>query len=185
MCIGNLKGKDDYIDALKNVIAQYPEAPEATRAREILRLLGENIGSGPGQQRELPAEAGQIGEFKVANDQLHYVIVVFRNDISLNDAKVAITNYNEKYHGPQKLRMNNIYLAEESSKYPLIAIRRFKDKAEAMSYYDTVKKNQGDFLDKSKFDYEVLPISQDNYKELLKSKNLDQYRKFFSLNYLK
>lgn len=185
MCIGNLQGKEDYVEALKDVIAKYPETSEATRAREILRLLGENVGSGPGQQRDLPAEAGQVGDYKVTDDQLHYVIIVFSNDISLNDAKIGITDYNEKYHGPQKLRMNNIYLAEGDSKFPLIAIRRFKDKTEAMVYYDTVKKNKKDFLDESKFNYEVLPISQDNYRELLKSKNLDQYRTFFTMNYLK
>ena len=185
MCVGNLKGKEEYVEALKDVIAKYPEAPEGTRAREILRLLGESVGSGPGQQRDLPAEAGQVGDFKVSDDQLHYVIIVFSNDISLNDAKIVITDYNDKYHGPQKLRMNNIYLAEGDSKHPLIAIRRFKDKTEAMIYYDTVKKNKKDFLDESKFNYEVLPISQDNYRELLKSKNLDQYLSFFTMNYLK
>lgn len=185
MCIGNLQGKEEYVEALKLITVKYSETAEATRAREILRLLGESIGSGPGQQRDVPAEAGQVGEYKVANDQLHYVIVVFSADISLNDAKIGISDYNEKYHGTQKLRMNNIYLAEGEKKFPLIAIRRFKDKAEAMVYYNTVNKNKHDFLDEAKFNYEVFPISQDNYRELLRSKDVDLYRTFFSMNYLK
>jgi tetratricopeptide (TPR) repeat protein len=185
MCVGNLEGKDQYIESLKEVIAKYPEEPEAARAREIMRLLGEQVSSGPGQQRDLPKGQGQVGSYTVANDQLHYVIVVFKNDISLNDAKIIITDYNNKYHNLQKLRMNNIFLGDGDSRYPLIAIRRYKDKAEAMDYYNTVKKNTKDFLDKSKFDYEVFPIGQDNYRELLKTKNLDEYRTFFELNYLK
>ncbi len=184
-CIGNLQGKENYVDALKDVVARYADAPEATRAREILRLLGENIGTGPGQQRNVPAEAGQVGDYKISADQLHYVIIVFHNEISLNEAKIGVSDYNEKYHGSQKLRMNNIFLAEGDVKYPLIAIRRFKDKADAMDYLNTIGKNRQDFLDEAKFNYEVFPISQDNYRELLKSKNLDQYRSFFELNYLK
>ncbi|MEK7253722.1 MAG: hypothetical protein AAB316_03190, partial [Bacteroidota bacterium] len=125
------------------------------------------------------------GPYKVADDQLHYVIVVFKKDINLNDAKVAVTEYNEKYHNLQKLRMNNIYLGDGDAKLPLIAIRRYKDKKEAMDYYDTVGKNKSDFLDVGKFDYELFPISQDNYRELLRVKNVDEYRGFFEANYLK
>ena len=183
MCIGNIEGKDKYIEALKNVIAKHPEEPEAIRAREILRLLGERIGGGPGQQRNLPTEDGQVGNFKVKFDQLHYVIVVFKNDVSLNDAKVAVAEYNGKYHSLQRLRMNNIYLGTGDNRYPIVAIRRFKNKDEAMDYFDGVGKNKQDFLDEKTFQYELFAIGQNNYRELLKSKNIDDYRKFFELNY--
>lgn len=185
MCVGNLQGREKYVESLKNVVAQYPAEPEASRAKEILRLLGENIGSGPGQQRDLPAGEGQVGEYKVGDDQLHYVIVVFNNDVTLNDAKIVITDYNTKYHNLQKLRMNNIFLGDGDNKKPIIAIRRFKDKTEAMDYYNTTKKNKKDFLDEAKYQFDVLPISQDNYRELLKAKTLDDYRTFFETNYLK
>lgn len=185
MCIGNLQGKEAYVEALKEVITKYPIDPESTRAKEILRLLGENIGSGPGQQRDLPLGEGQVGDYKVTDDQLHYVIIVFNSDVVLNDAKIIVSDYNEKYHKPQKLRMNNIYLGEGDSKKPVIAIRRFNDKKEAMEYFDTAAKNRKDFLDESKYQYDVLPISQDNYRELLKSKTLDDYKAFFQQNYSK
>jgi len=185
MCVGNLQGKEAYVEALKEVIAKYPNDPESTRAKEILRLLGENIGSGPGQQRDLPKEEGQVGEYKLTDDQLHYVIIVFNGDVVLNDAKGIVTDYNEKFHKLQKLRMNNIYLGEGDGKKPVIAIRRFTDKKEAMEYYDVSVKNRKDFLDESKYKYDVLPISQDNYRELLKTKNLDDYKLFFQQNYLK
>jgi hypothetical protein len=126
-----------------------------------------------------------VGNYKVADDQLHYVIIVFKNDISLNDAKVAVSDYNSKFHSLQKLRMNNIYLGTDENKMPLIAIRRYTDKAEAMDYYNGILKNKKDFLDESKFQYEVFAIGQDNYRELLKAKNVDEYRTFFEGNYLK
>lgn len=184
MCLGNLEGREKYVESLQNVTAMYPESPEATRAREILRLLGENVGSGPGQQRDLPTAVGQVGPYQITNDQLHYIIVVFKSDISLNDAKVIISDYNEKFHSLQKLRMNNIYLGDADSRIPLIAIRRFKDKNEAMDYYQGIKKNAKDFID-PKLEYQLFAISQDNYRELLKAKNVEEYRLFFDQNYLK
>ncbi len=184
MCVGNLQGKEAYVEALKEVVAKYPNDPESTRAKEILRLLGENVGSGPGQQRDLPPSEGQVGDYKVTNDQLHYVLVVFNGEVVMNDAKITITDYNEKYHKPQKLRMNNIFIGDGESKTPVIAIRRYNDKKDAMEYLDVVKKNSKDFLDSAKFKFELLPISQDNYKELLKSKNIDEYRVFFEKNYM-
>src|SRR5690606_37013501 len=36
MCIGKLKGADDYMHALREVVAKYPNTEEQTRAREIL-----------------------------------------------------------------------------------------------------------------------------------------------------
>ena len=185
MCVGNLQGKEAYVEALKEVIAKYPDDPESTRAKEILRLLGEKLGSGPGQQRDLPLGEGQVGNYVLTDDQLHYVVIVFNNDVVLNDAKIIVSDYNEKYHKPQKLRMNNIYLGEGEGKKPVIAIRRYTDKKDAMEYYSTIQKNKKDFLDEGKYQYDVLPISQDNYRELLKSKTLDDYRAFFEKNYLK
>jgi tetratricopeptide (TPR) repeat protein len=184
MCTGNIQGKDNYIEALKEIIAKYSDEPEAARAKEILRLLGVKVGSGPGQQRNLPTEEGQVGAYKVYDDKLHYVIVVFHEDVTLNDAKIAVADYNGKYHKPQKLRMNNIYLGSGDDKLPIIAIRRFRDKKEAMDYYNTVQKNNQDFLDEEKYVYELLPIAQNNYRELLRSKTVNEYRVFFELNYL-
>lgn len=184
MCVGNLKGKESYVEALKQVIAKHPEEPEAKTAREMLRNLGERVNTGPGQQRNLPNAEGQVGNYKLEEAQLHYVIVVFKNKVSLNDAKVGVSDYNKKYHSQDKLRMNNIYLGTGENRYPIVAIRRFKDKQDAMEYYDGALKNKKDFLDQKKFQYELLAIGQTNYRELLKSKNLVDYQTFFELNYL-
>lgn len=184
MCLGNLQGKEAYIEALNEILAKYPEEPEAARAREILRLLGEKVASGPGQERNLPMEEGQIGNYKPNDTQLHYVIVLFNHDVSLNDAKIAVSDFNGKYFKLQRLRMNNIYLDTGENKLPLIAIRRFTDRNDAMTYYDTVLKNKADFLDEGTFSYDVLPITQDNYRELLKSKQVEEYKTFFQMHYL-
>lgn len=53
-----------------------------------------------------------------------------------------------------------------------------------MEYYNGIQKNKGEFIDRS-IDYSVLPISQDNYRKVLKNKTIVGYDTFFELNYLK
>jgi tetratricopeptide (TPR) repeat protein len=178
MCTGNTQGKDKYIENLNQVIAQYPDTPEATRAKEILRLLDAKQASKPGQNRPNMEES----KFTFEADKLHYMIVVFEGDVNLNDAKVAVSDYNRNYHKLDKLRISNIYLGNLENKVPIIVIRRYKDFKKAMEYYDSVQKNSGDFL--SDFDYQIFPVTQNNYRQILRSKSMDGYQEFFELNYL-
>ena len=180
MSTGSLEGKEAYVSALQEVIARYPDTDEQRRAREILRLLGESAASLPGGAKE------EIEQFKVEDDALHYVIVVFKNNESdLNKNKVTVSDYNEKYHKLDRLRISNIYLGTDAdSRLPILVLRRFKDKAEAMKYYTGVQKNQSDFIPSAE-GYELFPVTQNNYREILKEKSVENYRAFFQLNYLK
>ncbi|RMG84691.1 MAG: hypothetical protein D6714_07355 [Bacteroidetes bacterium] len=180
LCIGNLKGKEAYIEALKEVIGKYPDSPEATRAKEILRLLDAKQASQPGQNR--PNQNAEDSKFKFEEDVLHYVIVVFDEDVNLNDAKVAVSNYNREYHKLDRLRISNIYLGNLENKIPIIVIRRFKDMNKAMDYFDSVQKNADDFLPGMK--YRIFPVTQNNYRQILRSKSLEGYQAFFEANYL-
>jgi tetratricopeptide (TPR) repeat protein len=176
MSTGNLEGKDAYITALKDVIAKYPSTPEQTRAKEILRLLGGGGGAIlPGNKKA--TERG----YKVGDNQLHYIIIAFDKDASLTDNKAKVSNYNRKFHKLDKLRISNIYLGTDV-RTPIIVIRRFKNKGLAMKYYTGVQKNKKDFLDKGT-EFEIFAVTQNNYREILKSKTLEGYREFFEENY--
>jgi len=179
MCLGNLKGRPEYVEALKGVVGKYPGTPEQIRAKEILRLLGAISASGHGQQRK----GAKKDLFKTEPNRLHYIIVVFNGDVKLNKAKIAVSDYNRRFHKLEKLRISNIYLGGVKTKIPIIVIRRFKDKKKAMEYYDGVQKNKKSFVDPS-LDYSVFPITQNNYRQILKSKSISGYQEFFELNYL-
>ncbi|MCB9285690.1 MAG: tetratricopeptide repeat protein [Lewinellaceae bacterium] len=180
MSTGSLEGKDAYVDALRGVVARYPDTDEQRRAKEILRLLGEASASLPGGARE------QIEQFQVEDDALHYVIIVFGDkDVDLNKNKIIVSDYNEKYHKLDRLRISNIYLGTDAeSRLPILVLRRFKDKADAMKYYDGIRKNPADFIPGT-VSYEVFPVTTNNYREILKEKSVQNYRAFFELNYLK
>ena len=179
MCVGNLKGKGDYVKSLKEVVAKFPDTEEQTRAKEILRLLGELK-----EDRTIPKEGGEEGRFKIEDKKVHYIIVVLDGTkIKLGDAKIAVSDYNREFHKSDKLRISNIYLGADTDT-PILVIRRFKKKENAVKYYEGVMKDKKNFLGKNN-NYEVFAVTQHNYREILKSKSLDGYREFFEENYKK
>ncbi len=179
MCLGNLKGKADYVKSLKEVVAKFPDTAEQTRAKEILRLLGELK-----EDPKLPKEGSKEGKFKLADKKVHYIIVVLDGSkLDLSEAKVKVSNYNREFHKPEKLRISNIYLGADTDT-PILVIRRFKNKDKAVSYYSGINSNKKKFLGKNN-NYEVFAVTQHNYREILKAKSLDGYRDFFKENYLK
>ena len=176
MSTGNLQGKEAYVKGLKKVIASYPNTPEQVRAREILRLLNGTAGNEEAPKKKI--------DFKSEPNTVHYVIVqLVKNSIPLSNAKNSIADYNLKFHNLDRLRISNIYLGAKTQS-PIVVIRRFKDQAEAMDYYDGVQKNIEEFLPE-KADYTMYAISQRNYRETLKAKSLSGYDDFFQDFYLK
>ncbi|MFK7934997.1 MAG: tetratricopeptide repeat protein [Saprospiraceae bacterium] len=189
MISGNLEGKDAYIKSLKDVIAKYPDTPETVRAKEMLRLLGSGSAVAANGDSKISVGDTAAGEFDPANskfkqedNKLHYMILVFNDpDISLAETKASISDYNSKYHKLDKLRISNIYLGSDV-KTPIIVVRRFKTRKNAMKYYDGVQGAE-DFI-KSGAPFEMYPVTQNNYREILKSKSLDGYQAFFEAVYL-
>lgn len=177
MCIGNLKGRGEYVKSLKEVVAQFPDTPEQSRAKEILRLLGELK-----EDPAIPKEGNAGGKFKLQNKKVHYMIVVLKGGkIELGDAKIKVSNYNREYHKSDKLRISNIYLGADTNT-PILVIRRFKNKDKAITYFQGVMAKKKKFLGDNN-DYEVFAVTQHNYREILKSKSIEGYREFFNKNY--
>ena len=179
MCIGNLKGRDEYIYSLKEVVGKYPNTPEEKRAKEILRLLGAASASVPGGVTADP----NASPFVVEYDKIHYIIISFDNKIDLAQAKASVSDFNKKYSRLSKLRISNIYLGDAENRVPMIVIRRYTNKEEVMEYFDTIEKNKGDFLSPD-LGYKVYAISQTNYRQILRNKSLDGYADFFDLHYI-
>ncbi|MEM1214576.1 MAG: tetratricopeptide repeat protein [Bacteroidota bacterium] len=177
MSSGSTQGRDTYVAELQKVIASYPNTPEETRAKEILRLLGAAGASLPGGADE------EGGSFKTGDTELHYVIVVFQSqDIDLNANKIVVSDYNRTYHSLDKLRISNVYLGQ-SNDVPVLVLRRFKDKNKAMSYYNGIQNNIDDFINPDTSPYQVFPITQSNYREILRNRSVAGYGDFFRENY--
>lgn len=178
LCTGSLKGREEYIYALQDVIAKFPGTDEQRRAAEILRLLGEAQASMPGQRVD------ESGQFQIEADQVHYVIFVFPESVDLNGVKVNISDFNRKYFSLEKLNMTNLFLGDdEASRKALLILRRFNNQGSALNYYLSAEKNKTELkLDQAPHDLFIIGLN--NYRELLRIKNTDAYLSFFKRNIL-
>ena len=184
LCTGNLGGNDAYCAALGEVIKRYPDSPEATRAKEIARLLAcKGFEIDEKKKTDGPIDDG----FTREDDKLHYFIVALSGDnVRLDEVKAAVSDYNSEHHKAEQLRISNIFLGTDTNT-PIIVIRKFDTKEQAMRYYNEVK-TQKDFLGESTrktYNKEMFAVTQENYRRILKNKTLDRYREFFEENYLK
>ena len=179
MSLGAQIGKEAYVDALKYIVARYPNSDEEKKAQDMLLLLGDtDTSKGYGETGLSNAK------FVVEENALHFVIVYVENQdaISVNDAKVAIADFNKKYFQLDNLKESNLVF-DPSKNQSLILVRSFTTKANAMKYYETASRNPNDFLPKSAI-FQVYPITQKNYREVIKARSLDSYKDFFEANYL-
>lgn len=177
MTTGNTQGRAAYIASLRQVVAQFDGTPEQTRAKEILRLLGES-------GARLPGQAGALGGgFKESMKELHYFIVVFdKEDTDLNAAKISVSKFNAKYNKLDRLRITNFYIGKNND-VPALVLRRFKNGTEAVKYLKNAKEREQEFLDAGKFSYDIYAVSQSNYREILKLRSVEEYRTWFRENY--
>ena len=126
---------------------------------------------------------GKVTAYKTEPDKLHYCIVVFRDqEMTLDEAKLKIAEFNKFHFKDLRLRISNLFLDPES-KTPIIVIRRFKDQANAMLYYNSTVEKPAGFLGK-RTDFDLYPVTQFNYREILKKRSLEDYDVFFIDNYL-
>ncbi|HKK77127.1 MAG TPA: tetratricopeptide repeat protein [Saprospiraceae bacterium] len=178
LAIGKMDGETAYKSSLNQVIAKHPNTDEQRTAREILRMLG------AGSRLPVGAEEQAQGNFRLNDNQVHFVIVAFDPSINLNTAKANVSDYNQKFHRPQRLTISNVFLGNNADdRIPMLIVRRFKDRTEAMKYHDGVQQNSNDFLE-TNADYDLFAISLNNYREILRSKSIESYQTFFADNYL-
>lgn len=178
MTAGKVDGREAYTRELTELVKTYERSDEAARAREIIRFLG---GSGTA----FVQTEGQMGDFKLENDKLHYVLAVLYNsrDLDMNQCKISVSDFNKEYYDLKKLAVSNIFL-DLNSGIPLIIVRSFENKSDAMKYYQTVKQESENFLPE-KAKYDLFAATQRNYRVILKQRTIEGYRPFFEEYYLR
>jgi hypothetical protein len=180
-CTGKMKGKEAYMAALSDVAARFPDTEEEKQAREILRILGNTTANLPGGQKS-SVEAGDAAFVRGEEEQIHYIIIAGDAQMNINDAKNAVSDFNRKYYRLEKLSLTNMFIGQdEDTRTPVIIIRRFNNGGDAMKYYETAVSNLSELVPGASV--EVMAISLDNYRELIRLQSVSEYLRFFKANY--
>ncbi len=178
-CIGKTGGKEPYMSALKDIIATYPGTAQESKAKEIMRFLR---GDNDAFEVINISEVESI-DFKKEDDKMHFMMVVFFNPTpkQVDKAKISISDYHQKYHKLDNLKMTSVEINTEQN-ISAILIRKYDDKDQAMKYYKSAQKNRDEYIP-SVQNFEIYPVTQNNYREILKIRAIKEYQAFFKKNY--
>jgi len=173
---GTEKGRAEYSANLEQVVATYPGTDEQKRAQEILRFLR-------GDKKVFEEGEESSTKFVLEDNRLHYVLLIMKNldnGVTVNQLRALVSDYNLEYHRLDKLRVGNVFLSRDDTT-PILIIRKFTNKDKSLEYYNEVIANTAEFL--PDFEYEMMVVNQRNYREILRSKSLEEYRAFFEEHY--
>ena len=180
MCIGNRDGKDEYIKELNNVIISYPNTPEQSKAKEIMRFLGGD------KNAFTKANVEDVDKIYQKDDtEGHYVTVITydMDETKHVNVKVAISDYNKKNFKIERLQFGDASL-NISDNSQIILIRKFDNSAKAMEYYNKVLRDKDEYLGQPNLNVDIFAISQRNYRKMLSERSAVGYALFFQTNYL-
>lgn len=179
MCMGGKDGKDAYIKALNEVLTNHPNTPEQSKAKEIMRFLG-------GDQTAFTTVQDVDKIYQRDPATTHYVAVVTYNieESQYVNFKVAVSEYNKKNFKTDRLQMGDASLNIDLNSQ-IILIRKFENETKALDYYKRAIKDAEEFSGKANYTYDVLVISQSNYRKMLSERTATAYRTFFESNILK
>ena len=115
-------------------------------------------------------------KFDTVPSEVNYVMAIPVGD-DLHTLKSELQEYNTK-NGFNDLRIGHMFLEDDKENVvPIIIYRRFKNMESAKNYCDVLKQyNSG------KAFTNVYPISQFNYRRVLKNKNIESYLAFYEKN---
>ena len=179
MSTGSTEGKEAYIKALEKLVKRYPNTPEQTRAKEILRFL-----KGDAEAFNAILYDEETQKFEKNKDGLHYVVVVLydASGKEVDDTKISISGFNRQFFKADRLQQSDISLNRDLNSH-LILIRKYSNEAKAMDYWKTIQKNETKFITTG-VNFEVYPVTQNNYREIIKQKSINAYRAYFEKEYL-
>lgn len=171
--------KDEYRKTLENIILLYPNTPEGTQAKTYLSSLLLIT------QKDAPkveiVETEQKDYIYNYAEGSHFIMILLQ-DRKLNNANLveAINTEMETNFPNQRIKGSNSYL---DSKTPLLLIKRFSNIESASQCLEIVRNSENLVIKDAVINAEILLISQDNFKELFNSKNIEEYKLFYQENY--
>lgn len=180
--IGRTKGLTDYEHALQGVVAKYPKDDAKAKAQELLDLL-KKMKEAPVDSAALKDTAVYRSPFTFKDSTEHEcIIIISSKKLNINEFKARIAVFNQEYFSLSDIRVSNVLMDQERH---LVIIKSFSTAAKAKDYYDLINQDSKVFKDIEPREYQLYPISTDNFAIFYKDKKMDEYNRFFTEHYNK
>ena len=181
---GRVRGRDNYIAALQEVVASCDSSDQAVAAAEILAGLGVGGGDNPGKGDKADAvpEMPDFGNFTDKPVLEHYLAVVIPvREGGSDKTKASLSDFNRQYFASANLKVTSNLLDRENQ---LVLVKQFARKDRAMDYFKVLTTNRESMIDLNTSGFKMFVIHTENYVELFKGKDIEGYLRFFQQVYL-
>lgn len=135
---------------------------------------------------QTPGEFTEKGGFSVTdnmdNEEHYFLFLLNDRPADLPELRGAITKYIWKEHPQEKLKITQIKIDGDLENVPIIHIKAFSTKAQAMTFYQNLKESKPEFMEMG-MTKEIFAISKTNFQKVIRSKSLKGYKPFFAINY--
>jgi outer membrane protein assembly factor BamD (BamD/ComL family) len=176
MSLGKLTRTELMIQTLKEVVAKHPNTPEQISAQQILDLVDDPAASEEGGKEDVG-----MGNFTYDANAPHKVIILMPNQgVDINKLRNAIADYNVQFFKLERLQVQNIFFDQETQ---MVIVNGLKNGAKAKVYFNGLLANKDIMGYLPNGVTTKFVISDQNYKDLYKDKNLQQYLNFQKANY--
>jgi tetratricopeptide (TPR) repeat protein len=180
MCVGGMKGEQDYIKALRIIVTSFPDTKEEKQAKKMIAILSGKKGSRGGSKINNSKSGDGSSPFKVNEKIKHFILIVFDNKkTKVNQYRAPLTEYNNKFHLNKKLSVSTILV--DASVPTLIVRGAYPNADEAMKYVVDARSNP-EFLNGVE-GYTIYAISSENYGIAMTTQKFHQYSTFFEKHY--
>lgn len=173
LSLGKMGLRDSFQKALQEIVNKYPDNEVRSRAMDILNLMeGGKYGD----------DVGITSNYKVQPNKPHHVMIIF-NEITKENEEIKgnLSNYNTEYHEPEKLQVASMMLDNNTQ---FFLVKGFSNAAKAESYYNEIRYSKKIFPDTDSKNHQVFIVSDHNFGVFFREKDIPEYMKFFTDNYL-
>lgn len=179
VCGGKIKGLDTLEMNLKKYIALYPKSELKDKANDILLAINKI----KNQKIDTTHNATETTQSKFAYDpnQMHYFIVVAPDEPRMiNSIKNKIDAFNKEYCSNEQFSISSNLFSEKKQ---IILVKSFGNAEKAKQYHQLITNDEEIMNSFPINDIQFFIISEDNFKELLKQQNIQEYKIFFDKQY--
>ena len=177
--MGKTRGNATMEPELTKIIVNYPNDPIRKQAQALLDALLKTK-----QNKTIDTLTTPAGPIYLQSETggYIYIVVVDKGKGDLNKFKIDISDYNLQMFASQGLTINSVIL---DNLHSCVSVKQFLTKKSALDYYTLLKSQPGLFKNLLPGTFQVMVISNENFLIFYKDKNIEPYKAFFELNFLK
>ena len=120
--------------------------------------------------------------YRYKEDMSHYLLFVIpKENTDITYLKTLVSDFNSRNYSSDIFEINSMMLGIEKH---ILLIKTFENVSRVTQYKNTIVSDQSIKKELEKYEYIIIIISQENYPEFYKNRDIDGYFRFFNNNYI-